>query len=42
MVGVLGVGMAFVDVVDMSLALHAGVPAAGPVVVVVRIMNFML
>jgi hypothetical protein len=39
---VLSVSMAIVNVVDVTLALHAGVPAAGPMVVVVCGMNFML
>ena len=38
---VLRVGMALMNVVDMALALHARVPAAGPMVVVVIGMNFM-
>src|SRR5215469_15440969 len=36
-----GVGVAFVDIVGVPLALHAGVPAAGTVVVRVRV-NLML
>src|SRR5215471_11877813 len=37
-----GVGVAFVDIVGVPLALHAGVPAAGTVVVPVRGVNLML
>src|SRR5215469_15441407 len=37
-----GVGVAFVDIVGVPLALHAGVPAAGTVVVRVRGVNLML
>ena len=36
---VLGVGMALVDVVDVTLALHAGMAAAGPVLVIMCGMN---
>lgn len=36
---VLGVGVALVDVVDVTLALHAGMAAAGPVLVLVCGMN---
>jgi len=39
---VLGVGVTFVDIVGVPFALHAGVPAAGPVVVRVRGVNLML
>jgi hypothetical protein len=38
---VLRVRMALMNVVDMALALHARVPAAGPMVVLVIGMNFM-
>jgi hypothetical protein len=36
---VLGVGVALVDVVDVTLALHAGMAAAGPVLVIMCGMN---
>ena len=36
---VLGVGVALVDVVDVTLALHAGMAAAGPVLMIVCGMN---
>ena len=36
---VLGVSVALVDVVDVTLALHAGMAAAGPVLVLVCGMN---
>jgi len=36
---VLGVGVALVDVVDVTLALHAGMATAGPVLVLVCGMN---
>jgi hypothetical protein len=35
------VGMALMNVIDMALALHTRVPAAGPVLVVVVEVNFM-
>ena len=41
MPGMFGMGMAFVNVVDVTLALHAGMPTAGPMDVVVCSMNFM-
>jgi hypothetical protein len=37
--GMLGVGVALMDVVDVTLALYAGMPAAGSVVVIVRGVN---
>jgi len=37
-----GMGMAIVNIVDVPPALGAGVPAAGPVLVLVRAMNHML
>jgi hypothetical protein len=39
---VLGMGMTFMNVVDMTLALHAGVPAVRPVGVVVCTMYLMV
>jgi hypothetical protein len=37
-----GVGVTFVDIVGVALALHAGMAAAGPMVVLMSVVNLML